>query len=162
MLLFVPLQYLSYKRQILFKALLEYIQNKSTEICVIFWIEWAQTKQVDLYCYYWKQYLAQPLWTALTLSMRAVSMSLPMATASVDKLKSGKLNDQEKNSTQIKMFHFPALFHSYIFQQGKISLQRFRMNTIFMDTIDHKQIPEMRQHIGGQIPCNKPFHMPRM
>lgn len=93
MLLFVPLQYSSYKRHIFFKNLLDYIYNKDTEICVTFWIESAQTKYLDLYCYYWKQYLAQHLWTALTLSMKAVCMSLPMATASVDKLKSGKLND---------------------------------------------------------------------
>lgn len=61
MLLFVPLQYSSYKRHIFFKNLLDYIYNKDTEICVTFWIEWAQTKYLDLYCYYWKQYLAQHL-----------------------------------------------------------------------------------------------------
>lgn len=56
-----------------------------------------------------------------------------MAPASVGKLKSGKLNDEEKTSTQIKTLHFHSLFYSYTFQQGKKSLQRFRMNSVSME-----------------------------
>lgn len=64
----------------------------------------------------------------------------------------------EKSSLQATVLHFHSFFHPYTFQQGKISLQRFKMNTNLMAN-DQKEIPGMQDNIGGQIPCHKQFQV---